>query len=365
MAGNSAEAGRSVTSKITAILITFTEGQEHSLTQMARLVGLPVSTTHRLTSELAAQRLLERTDDGLYRAGLPLRMIGQTVKGQCPSLTERAPYVLEDLVAATGQRARLGVLRDVEVSYIEKQPGPRPATMFSPAATLPAPPTAMGRMLLAFAPPGTVERAIIRGLHAYTRHTVTAAGQFRRTLGVTRLTQVAISRDEFEAGVCAVAVPVFGPDRAVIAAIEIAVTDPHQAHRLHQCTLHRPQIIDQPAAGRTDPDLNPVLAALAIASRSLSRELTADHTNPVTRTHPRPPDSPGRSRHRRRSGTARRSLSARSDGGSRRDPARPSDHGETGLTIPEVVGEDTIANDDRIADASSLAHSRGNCLRLC
>ena len=31
MAGNCAEAGRSVTSKITSILLTFTEGSEHSL----------------------------------------------------------------------------------------------------------------------------------------------------------------------------------------------------------------------------------------------------------------------------------------------------------------------------------------------
>ena len=76
MAGNSTESGRSVTSKITSILMTFTEGNEHSLTEIAQLAGLPISTAHRLTSELASWRLLERTEDGLYRAGLPLRMIG-------------------------------------------------------------------------------------------------------------------------------------------------------------------------------------------------------------------------------------------------------------------------------------------------
>jgi hypothetical protein len=49
MAGNSTETGRSVTSKITSILLTFTEGDEHSLTEIARLAGLPISTAHRLT----------------------------------------------------------------------------------------------------------------------------------------------------------------------------------------------------------------------------------------------------------------------------------------------------------------------------
>jgi hypothetical protein len=38
MAGNSAEPGRSVTSKIVAILLTFRDGNEHSLTEIARLV---------------------------------------------------------------------------------------------------------------------------------------------------------------------------------------------------------------------------------------------------------------------------------------------------------------------------------------
>src|SRR4051794_34274121 len=71
MAGNSTESGRSVTSKIPSILLTFTEGSEPPLTEIARLAGLPISPAHRLTSEPASWRLLERTDDGHYRAGLP------------------------------------------------------------------------------------------------------------------------------------------------------------------------------------------------------------------------------------------------------------------------------------------------------
>jgi AraC family transcriptional regulator, L-rhamnose operon transcriptional activator RhaR len=52
MAGNSAEPGRSVTSKIVAILLTFHDGNEHSLTEIARLTCLPVSTAHRLVTDL-------------------------------------------------------------------------------------------------------------------------------------------------------------------------------------------------------------------------------------------------------------------------------------------------------------------------
>jgi DNA-binding IclR family transcriptional regulator len=250
MAGNSTESGRSVTSKITSILMTFTEGSMHSLTEIARLAGLPVSTTHRLTTELALWRVLERTDDGHYRVGLPLRMIaaGQPAS---PSVAERAPWVLEDLVSATGCRARLGVLAGLDVAYIEKQPGNRPVTSFSPAATLPAHPTALGRALLAFADPELVEATLQRGLRPYTAHTVTSPDRFRRTLAVSRLSRVAVCRWEFESSASGVAMPVFGPGGNALAAIELTVTD----------------------LGR---ELQTAMAALSVASRSLSRELATD-----------------------------------------------------------------------------------------
>src|SRR5437763_1884786 len=61
MAGNSTDAGRSVTQKITSILMAFTEGSEHSLTEIAHLAALQVSTAHRLTTELVSCHLLIRT----------------------------------------------------------------------------------------------------------------------------------------------------------------------------------------------------------------------------------------------------------------------------------------------------------------
>jgi DNA-binding IclR family transcriptional regulator len=100
---------------------------------------------------------------------------------------------------------------------------------------------------------------ILLGLRPYTRHTVTSPDRFRRALAVTRLTGVAITREEFEAGISGVAMPLFGPDGAVVAAIEVTVT---------VTDLHR--------------DLHPVITALTIAARSLTREITAN-APPATR----------------------------------------------------------------------------------
>lgn len=282
MAGNSIETGRSVTSKVTSILTTFTEGSEHSLTEIARRTGLPISTAHRLTAELASWRLLERTDDGNYRVGLQLRIIGGETDGHRSNLQERAPGVLEDLSSSTRRRARLGVLREFDVAYIEKHPDHRPVTQFSPAATLPAHATGLGRALLAFAPAGMVERTISRGLRAYTDHTVTSADRFRRMLSITRLTHVAVTRAELEQTMCTVAMPVFGPGGDAVAAIELALHD-------------------------LSTELRSVLPALSVASRGLSRELGVVATTRYTQAdlgehhprHPRPRPPAGGSRRRR------------------------------------------------------------------
>jgi DNA-binding IclR family transcriptional regulator len=233
--------------------MTFTEGSEHSLTEIAQLAGLPISTAHRLTSELASWRLLERTVDGRYRAGLALRTMGSG-DSRAPALRERAPCVLDDLSRVTRCRVRLGVLQELEVAYIEKQPGPRPVSSFMPAATLPIHPTALGRALLAFAPASLIEMTILRGLRSFTPFTVTTPERFRRALAVVRLTRVAVTRFELEATRCGVAVPVFGAGGEVLAAIELTVPD----------------------LGR---ELQPVMAALSIAARSLSRELAGGRAN--------------------------------------------------------------------------------------
>jgi DNA-binding IclR family transcriptional regulator len=156
-------------------------------------------------------------------------------------------------------------MRDLQVAYIEKQPGPGPATAFSHAATLPLHATALGRVLLAFAPTSTLEMTIISGLRRYTPYTLVGAGRLRRAVAVTRLSKVAVTRGELEPGVCGVAMPVFGPGGEVVAAIEIAVRDLRE-------------------------ELQPVMASLAIATRSLSRELAGDIRHPAIPEQPRSPE---------------------------------------------------------------------------
>ena len=123
MAGNSIDAGRSVTSKVTAILMVFADDGVHTLTEIAGSAHLPTSTAHRLASELVAWRLLERTEERHYRIGLPLRIIASEYsESEVCSTTQtvmRALPVLHELSRATRSEVRLGILRGSDVLTLQ------------------------------------------------------------------------------------------------------------------------------------------------------------------------------------------------------------------------------------------------------
>ncbi len=240
---------RSAVSRITAILSTFLTGDSHSVTEIARLTGLPVSTTHRIAVDLASWQLLHRSSDGQYRVGMVLRRLGGETSS-IPVLVERGPQVVTDLCEAARRRARLGVLENGRVSYIEKRAAGDPVTPFGPSATLPAHATAIGKALLAFAPREVVAAAATQ-LTAHTPHTLHTLDRLQRALGIVRLTRSAVACGELVLGESAVAVPVFGCAGEVIAALELELHD-------------------------VRADLELCKAALVVAARGLSRELAVD-----------------------------------------------------------------------------------------
>ncbi|HEY9375623.1 MAG TPA: IclR family transcriptional regulator [Jiangellaceae bacterium] len=224
MAGNSSEAGRSVTSKVVAILETFCHGSVHSLTEISHRTELPISTVHRLATELASLGLLERTDDSNYRAGVPLRIIGAKAT-HVPTVLERARFVLDDLATTTHMDVRLGVLAECGVSYLEKSACHQAMSFPTATPTMPAHATAMGKALLAFSPSRIVDVFVARGLKRYTPYTLASPDRLRRALAEIRLNGLAMSRWELQLGVSALAAPVFGPGGQVVAAIELPVRD--------------------------------------------------------------------------------------------------------------------------------------------
>jgi DNA-binding IclR family transcriptional regulator len=232
MAGGSNQQGRTVISKVSAILVAISEGSR-TLTEIAARTELPLSTVHRLATELAAWRVLERTTDGSYRAGPPLRTIGLTGDGAfvdvdevAVSVRDRAVPVIEDLFRAVGVRVRVGFLDEaLLVAYVQKESPHQPVSRECPAARLPAHATALGKALLAFSPPVVIKTVLGRRLRRYTPFTITRPDVLMATFKTIRATRVAVCDRELEWDSCAVAAPVFGVGGQVVAAIELQTQD--------------------------------------------------------------------------------------------------------------------------------------------
>jgi DNA-binding IclR family transcriptional regulator len=244
--GSAAPGRRSASGKIAAIMLEVSGRPGLTLTDVARRTGLPVSTTHRLLGELVAGRLLVRDNDGGYTVCRALRGL-DGARERAAQSRSAVNLVLEDLGIATGLRARFGVWNELGVSYLERSD--RGSGRCSSGLTiLPAHATALGKALLAHAPPPVVQEVLDAGLPSYTPHTLTMAWQLHAALAATRKKGMATSRWELREGECAAAVPVFGPHAVVVGALELAVD--HLAHGLHDARL-----------------------LLVVAARGLSRQL--------------------------------------------------------------------------------------------
>jgi DNA-binding IclR family transcriptional regulator len=253
---------RSASGKIAAIVLEVSGGPGLTLTDVARRTGLPVSTTHRLLGELVEGRLLVRNGDGAYTVCRALRgFVGS--RERAAHVRSQVNLVLDDLGIASGSRARFGVWNELGVSYLERATDRGGARCSSGLAILPAHATALGKALLAHAPPPVVQEMADRGLPSYTPQTLTTVWQLHAALAAARRKGMATSRWELRKGECAVAVPVFGPDGGVVGALELAVDNLENA-------LH---------------DARPLLV---VAARGLSRQLASTEGALPTGSGPSP-----------------------------------------------------------------------------
>jgi DNA-binding IclR family transcriptional regulator len=225
MAGNRGTPGRSVTSKVAAVLDAFTSGTpELSLNEMASRAGLPLSTTYRLACELVAWGGLERRPGGGYRIGPRLWEVG-TAAPKATKLRDVVRPFMRDLHEATHASVSLVIVDGFEGLPLEEWPGPDPSvTAGSRRLTrLHLHATAAGKALLAFAPDGLVTEVVDRGLRRYTARTVVLPAQLLRSLAHIRSTGVAIAREEMSIGSLSIASPVLDPLGFAAAALSIGV----------------------------------------------------------------------------------------------------------------------------------------------
>jgi len=199
-------------------------GEEPSLgvTELAKLLGIAKSTTHRLLTTLAGENFVRKLDNGRYSLGFALWELGSRMVGGL-ELRDVAHQVLEELRNATGETVHLAVLDGTQVVYIDRFESEATVVLFRRIGLrMPAHATSSGKAILAFSPPEVVTAVIDAGLAKLGPGTLTTKRAFLDALDQIRTAGYVVSIEESERGVGSVGAPVFDHRGEVVGAVSVA-----------------------------------------------------------------------------------------------------------------------------------------------
>jgi DNA-binding IclR family transcriptional regulator len=197
-------------------------GGAAALHDLADAADLPKPTAHRLLGQLEGLGVVKRDVEGKrYLVGDGLAALAVGAVGALARLAGPRD-VMARLVDRLGETCNLGVLDGAKVLYLERVECDKPLRMHLRAGSrVPLHCTAVGKLLLAFAPPA--KQALLIGpdepprLTPHTLDRVELVAQIR----AIRETGVSINREESTLGLTGVAVPVLGASGACLAGLSV------------------------------------------------------------------------------------------------------------------------------------------------
>ncbi len=194
--------------------------------EMARELGIPRSTVHRVVQTLEAMGFLRRLESGAYALGPAVLTIGFEYLGSL-DIVQLSDPVLARLRDATNWSVHLAVRNGADVVYLSRHASRAAITSnVSVGSALPAYATVIGRVILADL--SAAELAALypaKRLEALTDQTPTTLAALSRLLEEDRRRGYAVSTSFYERGVTAVAAPVRDRSGRVVASINAVTVD--------------------------------------------------------------------------------------------------------------------------------------------
>jgi IclR family acetate operon transcriptional repressor len=192
------------------------------LVELVDVSGLPRPTVLRLLEALREHGLLALNQSGGYVLGPRVAVWGQRyVDGL--DVRAQAEDLMQALAAETRETCFLGVRDDQCVLYVAKVDSPqavRPAARVGSRNPLHS--TAIGKVLLAFAPADVVQRCLLGPLEPKTVNTITDPEQLAAEFARVRERGYSIDAIENEEGVHCVAAPVRDHSGSVVAGMSVS-----------------------------------------------------------------------------------------------------------------------------------------------
>jgi len=204
-------------------MLCFTpEEPARSLTQIAESVHMSKTTVHRLLTTLETRRFISRDKDtGMYRLGFRIVEMASLVLKDMELRRWALPY-LKGLSKEYGETVDLSVLDGSHVIYLEVIESPQRVKLAAAIGQrLPAYFTASGKAILAFTPEEQVRKTLAENFAEHKGEAGLTISRALKDLVKTAERGYAISEQEYEDQINAVAAPIFDDDRRPIASIAI------------------------------------------------------------------------------------------------------------------------------------------------
>ncbi len=236
---------------------------DYTLAELAKLTNLPRATVRRCLHTLVSLGFARNT--GRYFSLTPKIMsLGYSYLAATPLPGIAQPF-LETVSETIGESCSLCVLEGEEILYVARAATRRlPSVTLMVGSQLPAFCTATGRVLLSGLPERELRHKLPQApLRAYTAHTVTDVEQLLARIRAVVSDGYSLVDQEFDSGLRAIAVPVYGADGTIVASMNVSA----QANRVDAKQLCGP-ILDalrRGAYGLTAA-LCPLPAGRAVAS---------------------------------------------------------------------------------------------------
>ncbi|TPW27413.1 IclR family transcriptional regulator [Pararhizobium mangrovi] len=191
-------------------------------TEILRRCDQPRGTLHRQLSNLVEEGLLVVNRDHSYSLGVRLLKFASKAWANNEFRVIAEPH-LRRLHELTGETVHMGVLRGLEVIYLDKVESRQAVRMYSQIGNAsPVFCTGVGKAALSCLSKETVEEMLPRiAFRRFTEHTLVDPATFAKAIDRARSEGVAYDREEHEIGIRCVAAPIHTADRSFVAGISV------------------------------------------------------------------------------------------------------------------------------------------------
>ncbi|MFJ3201394.1 IclR family transcriptional regulator [Streptomyces sp. NPDC086989] len=204
-----------------SVLEILAQRGEAGVSEVAAEIDVHKSTAFRLLGALEARGLVEQaTERGKYRLGFGIVRLAGAVTGRI-DITQVGRPVCEQLAEELGETVNIAILEEQYAINLCQVRGPGAVTAHNWVGQLtPLHATSSGKVLLAHLPAKRrVQLLAEAGLKKYTPNTLTARTKLERNLVEALDRGYAMTLEEYELGLHAMAAPIRDRDGVVIAAI--------------------------------------------------------------------------------------------------------------------------------------------------